>query len=271
MKSELLLKNVSIIFTKYTEQISNIRGNIGKNTIKETINKIHNEIENFIKKDNIEQQVRKSHTSFFISGPNINSLDDAKAAANSTISSYSLEIINDNSTQNTNTQNKNTQKTNTQNTNTHNTNFITKVEQIQTKKKHKLFRVETIKKKHVKIVKEQQQLSAGQALIRNSRVNNDIHIEREIPKIFKRDYFILKKKENLMHAATKHENTTNGFEFRHLQTKILYDSEFTKMRLKYRFQFLCSYSPWAYIDVEDTYPIEQSDRCRARATVVDED
>ena len=219
MKAEYLLKNLSNIFTKYTDQ------------------------------------VRKTHTSFFISGPNINSLEDAKAVANSTISSYSQGIITDKNTQNTNTQNANTQNTNTQNT-----NFITKVEQIQTKKKHKLFRVETIKKKHVKIVKEQQQLSAGQALIRNSRGNNDIHIEREIPKIFKRDCFILRKKETLMHAAFKHENTTEGIDFgRHLQTRIYYDSELTKMRLKYRFCFMFSNSPWAYINVEDTYPFKNYD------------
>ena len=63
-----------------------------------------------------------------------------------------------------------------------------------------------------------------------------------------------------MHAAFKHENTTEGIDFgRHLQTRIFYDSEFTKMRLKYRFCFLFSNSPWAYINVEDTYPVKNYD------------
>ena len=133
MKVEFLLKNISNIFAKYEEEISNTRGNISRSTIKEKINKLHTDIDNFIKKDDIEQQVRKTHTSFFISGKNINSLDDAQAAANKTISSYSHEIITD----------KNTHNTTTQNTNI---NFITKVEKIESKKTQKLFKVKTVKK-----------------------------------------------------------------------------------------------------------------------------
>ncbi len=241
MKTDILLKNLANIFKNHTDQIANTKGNISKITIKEKYDNLYNDIKNFIEKDSIDQQVRQTHTSFFISGLNINTLEDAQSAANSTISSYSNEIITD----------ENTQKDGNDCT-----NFITKVQEINTKKKHKLFRVETIKKKHVKIVKEQQQLSAGQALIRNSRNNSNLHIEREIPRIFKKDYFILKKQENLMHAAIKHENenTILKDDFRSLQTRIVYDSDCTKMRLKHREVFLCEYSPWVYTDVDDIYP-----------------
>ncbi len=96
-------------------------------------------------------------------------------------------------------------------------------------------------KQHVKTVKEQQQQFAEQDLIRNSRNNYNLHIEREIPRIFKKDYSILKKQENLMHAAIKHENTIFKDDFRSLQTRIFYDSDCTKMRLKSREVFLCEY------------------------------
>ena len=74
--------------------------------------------------------MKNQYTSFFISGPNINSLQDA---ANNTISSYSHEIITDKNTHNTTTQNPNI-------------NFINKVEQIVSKKKNKLLRSKLLKK-----------------------------------------------------------------------------------------------------------------------------
>ena len=65
-----------------------------------------------------------------------------------------------------------------------------------------------------------------------------------------------------MHAASKHEKFITGIKIgSHLQTRIYYDSELTKMRLKFRYSYLCvgDYSPWLYIDVEDIFPSKNFD------------
>ena len=95
MKTDLQLKKITNIFKSNTDKISNTKVNISKLTIKEKFDNPYTEIKNFIEKDSIEQQVRQTHTSFFISGLNVNSVEDAQSAANSTISSYSNEIIRD--------------------------------------------------------------------------------------------------------------------------------------------------------------------------------
>ena len=60
-----------------------------------------------------------------------------------------------------------------------------------------------------------------------------------------------------MRPATKHEKDTHRDDLRRLQTRIYYDSEWTKLRLKHREVFLCSYGSWVFTDVEDIYPYKK--------------
>ncbi len=60
-----------------------MKGNISKITIKEKFDNPNTENKNFIEKDSIEQQVRQTPLLSF--GLNINSLEDAQSAANSTL------------------------------------------------------------------------------------------------------------------------------------------------------------------------------------------
>ena len=102
-----ILKNVDLLFE---ESIENFKGKS-----KLTLLELHSKVLQTIKDTSNNILVRQSQKNFYISGPNISSPEEAKNAANTSISSYCEKQKQD-------------------------TNYISKISEIKTKKNQKNFK-----------------------------------------------------------------------------------------------------------------------------------